>query len=150
MDGKQCAILELQRRFQRREIRRNSEIQDPIATSPIIHMERRKLVLPIGKLKFACAETSLSCQHHMELGEPSIELFSRNMTYFMSDFERKMSPPGSITDITYNGYLYRESSNVESDTSYFRNGNLRTRRQLPRIPSLALNRLIRRQVTIFS
>ena len=38
------------------------------------------------------------------------------MTYFTSDFERKTSPPGSITDITYNGYIYRESSNVESDT----------------------------------
>ena len=38
------------------------------------------------------------------------------MTYFTSDFERKTSPPGSITDITYDGYLYRESSNVESDT----------------------------------
>ena len=36
--------------------------------------------LPIGKLKFTCAETSLSRQYHMEstleLGEPSIELFS--------------------------------------------------------------------------
>ena len=76
--------------------------------------------LPIGKLKFACAETSLSRQYHVEstlvLGKPSIKLFSRNMTFFMSDFERKTSPPGSITDITYDGYIYRESSNVESDT----------------------------------
>ena len=49
--------------------------------------------LPIGKLKFACTETSLSRQYHMELtlelSEPSIELFSRNMTYFTSDFEWK-------------------------------------------------------------
>ena len=46
----------------------------------------------------------------------AIELFSRNMAYFTSDFERKTLPPGSITDITYDGYLYRESSNIESDT----------------------------------
>ena len=45
MDRKRRGILELQRRFQRHEIRRNSEIQDSIATSPIIHMERRKRVV---------------------------------------------------------------------------------------------------------
>ena len=76
--------------------------------------------LPIGRLKFACAETLLSHQYHVEstlvFGEPSIELFSQNMTYFTSDFEWKTSPPGSITDITYDRYIYRESSNVESDT----------------------------------
>ena len=76
--------------------------------------------LPIGKLKFTCTKTSLSHQHHVELmlklGKPSIELFSQNMTFFTSDFERKLLPPGSITDITYDRYLYRESSNVVSNT----------------------------------
>ena len=76
--------------------------------------------LLIGKLKFACAEALLSRQHYIEstliLGEPSIELFSRNMSDFTSDFERQTSPPASIMDITYDGYLYSESSNIESDT----------------------------------
>ena len=97
----------------------------PRFKTPLLHpqlfiwKEGNKWLL-IGKLKFTCAKTLLSCQHHMELtlklGEPSIKLFSQNMTYFMSEFEWKMSPPGSITDITYDGYLYRESSNVESNT----------------------------------
>ena len=76
--------------------------------------------LLIGKLKFACAETLLSRQYHvestLELGEPSIEVFSQNMTHFTSNFERKTLPPGSTMDITYDGYLYRELLNVESDT----------------------------------
>ena len=70
--------------------------------------------LPPGKLKFACAETSLSVVHHVEptltLGEPAIELLSRNI---LETIECKMSPP--TTDIIYDEYLYRESSNVTID-----------------------------------
>jgi hypothetical protein len=71
--------------------------------------------LPPGKLKFACAETSLSLVHHVEptltLGEPAIKLLSRNI---LETIEREMSP--SITDIIYDEYLYRESSNITTDT----------------------------------
>jgi hypothetical protein len=71
--------------------------------------------LPPGKLKFACAETFLSLIHHVEptltLGEPAIELLSRNI---LETIERETSP--SITDIIYDEYLYRESSNVTTDT----------------------------------
>jgi hypothetical protein len=71
--------------------------------------------LPPGKLKFTCAETFLSLIHHMEptlmLGKPAIKLLSRNI---LETMERKMLP--SITDIIYDGYLYRESPNITMDT----------------------------------
>ena len=76
--------------------------------------------LPPGKLKFACAETSLSLVHHVEpmltLGEPAIELLTRKISYDTNDLkmiEGKTSP--SITDIIYDEYLYRESPNVTID-----------------------------------
>ena len=87
-----------------------------------IWKEGNEWLLP-GKLKFACAKTSLSRIHHVEpmlnLSKPAIELVSRNIVYHMSDLEmieRKTSP--SITDIIYNEYLYIEWSNAMIDTPH--------------------------------
>ena len=81
MDGKRHAIFwNYKDNFKDMKLDEIPRFKTPLLRPQLFIWKEGNEWLPIGKLKFACAETLLSRMHHVEptlyLGEPSIELFS--------------------------------------------------------------------------